>query len=212
MQEVEINGEKVQVYTAAERQADIDTAKAQVESEWKPKFETAEQEKVRLAGILETRTKEFGTAREGFRRLSDEQVGKLDEKDRIIYQNQLDIATERETNAKTNKSIHDAAVDVAIRARTGSNEEIFKKVKGMYGLINLEDLTPEQITTRVNAAVGAIGTTERDLLASAGFGGGGFEAPVIQNDEKQLTPKQQEIARTLGLATTEEELKKQMGL
>lgn len=211
MQKVEINGEQVDVYTAAERQADIDAAKAQVENEWKPKLETAEQERARLDGLLTQRSRELAGQDAKFKRLSDEQVAKLDEKDRIIYQNQVDLATERENVAKTNKTIHDSAVDTAIRARTGSNEEVFNKVKGMYALIQLEDLTPEQIAIRVNAAVGAVGTTERDLLASAGFGGGGFEAPVANDDKTAITSRQQEIAKGLGIALTEEELRKQMG-
>ena len=208
---VEINGEQVEVYTAAERQADIDAAKAEVEGQYKPKLTAAETEAQRLSGLLDTRSREFEGARTEFKRLTDEQKGKLSATELALYQNQEVLATERESAAKTYKAIHDSAVDVAIRARTGSNEEVFKKVKEMYALINLEDLTPEQIATRVNAAVGAIGTTERDLLAGAGFAGGGFEAPSAAEDTKAITPKQAEIAKNLGIALTEEELRKQMG-
>lgn len=198
---VEIDGEEVEVYTAAERDTAIADARTAVEGEWKPKLTAAETETARVAKLLEDRTKEFGQGRAEFKRLSDEQYAKLDEKDRTIYDNQVVIADKDKTITESNQKAHESSVDTAIKAKVGSDVNLFTKVKEMYGLINLEDLTPDQIVQKVNVAFGAVGTREPDLLAAAGFGtGGGFEPPRKEaKDSFADSERGKELAKALGI-------------
>lgn len=214
MQKVEINGEEIEVYTAAE----VDAAKTAALGEVAPKLTDAQKEIERLNEVLLARSKEFSEANVAFKRLSDEQVVKLDEKDRIIYQNQLSLSQEREKSAVADKKVYEAAVATAIRARVGINEDLFKKVNDMYVLIGLEDGTPEQITARVAAAAGAVGGQTPDLLASVGLGGGAAIPPTgagAQADKESFadTDQGKAAANELGLKIeyTEEE-KKRLGI
>lgn len=210
---LEIDGVEVDVFTTDEVAARETATRTAVEGEWKPKFETAEQERVRLDGLLTARAKEFEGARTEFKRLSEEQVAKLDIAQRTIYENGLALQTEREQRNKIEKTAHDSAVDVAISARVKGNKELFTKVKEMYGLVGLSDITPEQITTRVNAAFGALGQTAPDLLASAGFGGGGYEPPKREDDGKESfadSERGKAGIKQLNIAMDEESVKKEL--
>lgn len=200
-QKVEINGEEVEVYTAAERDAAVAEARTTVEGEWKPKLTTAEQEIVRVNGLLEQRAKEFAGARDGFQKLSDDQKSKLTAAELTIYHNQELLAERDKTITENNQRTKDSSIDAAIRARVGADQTLFTKVKEMYGIINLEDLTPEQVAIRVNASLGAIGQTSPDLLATAGFGGGNFEPPRRDTGKESFadTERGREIAATLGI-------------
>lgn len=178
-QKVEINGEEVEVFTAAEVQERETTVRTAVEGEWKPKVDTLESDLKGAKTALATRANEFAQ----FRKLSDEQVAKLGDAERTIYENQLSLAEKDEKIAESDKRVYEGNVTSAIRAKVGNDQKLFDKVRDMYKIINLEDLTPEQIATRVNAAVGAIGQTEPDLLAAAGFSmGGGFEPPKAKEE------------------------------
>ena len=198
---LEIDGQEVDVFTTDEVAAREAAARTAAESEWKPKFETAEQEKTRLAGLLEQRSKEFGAARGEFQRLSDEQQSKLTATELALYKNQEMLADRDAKLAEADKKAYESAVDSAIRAKTGGDAALFAKVKEMYALIQLEDVTPEQIATKVAAAFGAIGTTAPDLLAAAGFGGGGFQPPQRDSGRESFadTERGKEIAKALGI-------------
>ncbi len=174
MQKVEINGEEVEVYTAAERDADIAAAKAAVEGEYKPKLTAAETESKRLEGLLEVRAGEFGE----MRKLSEEQLSKLTAAERINYENVMLLAAEREKNSKADKAAYEATVTATIRGKVGNDPKLFEEARKMYDLIGLEDITPEGVGRRADAAIGALGRIEPDLLAAAGMGGGDFKPPV----------------------------------
>lgn len=198
---VEIDGAEVEVYTAAERDAAIAETRTAVEGEYKPKLTTAEAEQKRLQGLIDSRAEEFKNAGEKFRRLSDEQVAALDAAQRTIYENQAALQTEREGRIASDKRVYESTRDTAIRTKVGSDTALFDKVKEMYGVIQLEDVTPEQMTARVNAAFGAVGTTSPDLLAAAGFGSGNFEPPVQKENEKSFADTEggKALAEKLGM-------------
>lgn len=200
---VEIDGAEVEVYTAAERDAAIAEARTVVEGEYKPKLTAAEIEQKRLQGLIDSRAEEFKSAGEKFRRLTEEQVAALDAAQRTIYENQAALQTEREGRAVSDKKVYESTRDAAIRARTGADDALFKKVQEMYGVIQLEDVTPEQMAARVSAAFGAVGTTAPDLLAAAGFGSGNFEPPTQKEETKSFADTEggKGLAERLGLLT-----------
>lgn len=181
---LEINGEEVDVFTADEVTARETAARTAAEGEWKPKAESAMSEKERLEGLLEQRSKEVAGARGEFKRLSDEQVGALTAAQKVIYDNQILLAEKDVKIAESDRKVYEGARDSMIRTKTNGDPKLFDKVKEMYAVINLEDITPEQMKMRVDAAFGAVGVVAPDFLASAGFGGGSFEPPV-KGDDKQ---------------------------
>lgn len=207
-QKITIGDQEVEVFTAEEHMA----ALAGVRGEFEPKLTKAEQERERLSGLLDARGRELSGQEAKFKRLSDEQVAKLDEKDLIIYNNQLFMADQNKKIADADTKAYENAVDAAIRARVGTDANLFTKVKEMYGLINLEDVTQEQVATKVAAAFGAIGVTAPDLLASAGFSGGGFAPPTRETGGETFADSERgkDLAKFLGIGLTEEEVKRQL--
>lgn len=206
VQKVEINGEEVDVYTAQERQADIDAAVAAKDGEYQPKITELETE----LGTVRTKLGERTSEIREFRKLSDEQVGKLSESEQVIYQNQLTIAERDATIAATSKAAHEAAVVAAIRATVGTDQKLFDEAFKMYGLVNLEDASPEQMKIRVAAAIGALGQTSPDLLAAAGFSSGSFEPKKQEQQSDSFADSEagKAAAAELGLIVEPPEQKK----
>lgn len=194
---VEIDGAQVEVYTAAEVTERETATRTAVEGEYKPKLTAAEAESKRLEGLLEVRAGEFGKVRQ----LNEDQVAKLTVADRTIYENQQALAAEQKKTADANKLAHESAVTAALRSKTGTDEKLFTEAKKMYEIIGLDDMTPEGISARAAAAVGALGGTQPDLLASAGFVGGGYQPPQKNDGEKDFsdTERGKAVAAELGI-------------
>lgn len=204
MHKIEIEGEEVEVYTAAEVAEKEAAAKTAVEAEWKPKFEDVSGKLTKAEEAAATRAVEFGQ----FRKLSDEQVKQLGEKDAIIYANQLAFQAEREKFTETQKANHETDVDKAVKELTAGDQKLFDEVKKMYGLVNLADTSPEAIAQRAKIAFGAIAQTQPDLLATAGFTGvgGSFEPPATKKEGDQTfadTENGKKLAVQLGLDVPE---------
>lgn len=203
-QKVEIDGVETEVFTAAE----VEAAKTAVKGEFEPKLTAAEQEKVRLEGLLKDRAEEF----KGFRKLSDENVAKLDANARVMYENGLALEAEREKNAGYAKVAKDSAIATAVRAKVGTNEKLFEEAMKMYQIVSLDDTTPEGIAKRANAAFGALSTDQPNLLAAAGFQmSGGFAPPVEDADGKKSfadAPQGEAFAKRMGMLTKPPEEKK----
>lgn len=200
MQEVEINGEKVQVYIAAEHTAGVDAAKAAAEGEWKPKLTTAEADLKAAKEAAAQRSAEFGA----FRKLSEEQVKQLSEKDGIIYRNQELLEKNRTDAEAAAKVSRDNAIAAAIRSKVGTNEKLYTETRKMYDLLGMDDNSADGITKRATAALGALGSTEPDLLASAGFAGGSYAPPVAPSPSGNSfadTDNGKALAKELGLIT-----------
>jgi hypothetical protein len=210
VRKVEIDGAEVEVYTADDVKATVEAAVGEVKKQSQAEID-------RINGILEQRTAEFTKAQKGFQKLTDEQVGKLSDAERVIYQNQLAMQEKDQLLSEADEKTYKASVDAAIRARVGKNDALFEKVKGMYDLVQLEDVTPEQMNGRVAAALGAVSAQQPDLLAAAGFSTGSFEPPKGGNDAEKNTfadsDRGKQGADELGLKInyTEEE-KKRLGM
>lgn len=197
---VELNGEEVEVFTADEVAARETAARAAVTGELTPKLTEAQKEVERVSGLLNARTAEFGQ----FRKLSDDQVAKLNVTELALYENQKLLAEANEKNTTATADAHKKAVEAAIRAKVGTNEDLFKKVSDMYTIVTLDDSTPEALARRVSAALGALGTTEPDLLAAAGFVPNSSFEPVKPANETAdegfgATPAGKAFADELGL-------------
>ena len=193
---------EIEVFTTEEVAAARTAASAETEAKFKPQLEE-------LGGKLtdaEKRAAERATEFGQLRKLSDEQVSKLSVAERTIYDNQIEIQKERDKNKEADKAAYDSNVAAAIRAKVGTDQKLFDKVKGMYDIVGLEDNTAGGIARRVTAALGALGSTEPDLLASAGFTvGGSFEPPKAKDKAQETfadTEKGKAGAAELGLITS----------
>lgn len=198
--QVEIDGEQVEVYTAEEHNAAVAAAKTAAEGEWKPKVEDLTGKLTAAEQASAKRALEFGQ----FRKLSEDQVKALSEKDAIIYANQLKFEEIAQADIAAKKTAAENARDAAIRAKIGTDETLFGKVKDMYNLIGIEATTPEQIERKVLATLGAIGTTEPNLVATvAGFSSGSYIPPSANEnkDDKSFadTERGKKAAAELGL-------------
>lgn len=199
------DGTEIEVFTAEEVTARETAVRTAVEGEYKPQLTEAQQKLVEAATAASKRAVEFGE----FRKLSEEQVTKLSEAERIIYENGVLLQTEREKGVAAAKTARETSIAAAIRARVGTDQKVLDKVRSMYDLINLEDLTPEAIAARVSAAVGALGQTEPDLLASIGLTvGGGYQPPQTQEGDKSFADTEAGKAGAAALGLLVEEPKK----
>lgn len=173
------NGAEVEAFLPDEVATQISTAVAAKETE----FTTVKTELEGKLADTETRLKERSGEFAQFRKLNDEQVAKLSVAERTIYENGLALQQEREKNITLEKQRHDSTVEAAIRAKVGTDEKLYTKVKDMWAVFGIEANTQEQIDQKTLMIIGAIGTTEPDLIASVnGFQGGSYTPPVQQKE------------------------------
>lgn len=193
-QKVEIDGQEVEVYTADE----VAAARTAVENEYKPKLEEATAAKTELERRAAERAGEF----KQFRELNEKQVAELSEKDRILYENTKVIKEGQEMlAAERNKGIQ-SQVDAAIALKAGSNEKLAARMKDMWPMIAIEATTPEAIAQKANMVLGALSTTEPDLVASAGaFSGSALPPDTNPSGDKNFadTERGKAAAKELGL-------------
>lgn len=166
---------EVEVYTAEEVEAAKVEAAAAKDAEFAPI-------KTELEGKL-TAAEKAATERAGefahFRKLSDEQVSALTEKDRIIYQNGLALKDSEDKRIAAEEATKKAAVDTLIASKAGGNPKLIEKMKEMWPLIGVEATTPEQLDAKAQMVLGALSTSVPDLVATAaGFGGGSYQPPT----------------------------------
>lgn len=168
------DGVEIEVFSAEEHQAGVTAEVTKIKGEYEPKIEILTTELTGAKTALGERAGEFAQ----FRKLNAETVAKLSVAERTIYENGLVLHEEREKNKIAEKARYDAQVDSALRAKAGTDEKLFTKMKEMWSIIGVEAVTPEAIENKTKMILGAIGTTEPDLLASvAGFNGGSFAPP-----------------------------------
>lgn len=192
-------GEEIEVYTADEVQAREAAARTAVEGEYKPKLEDLTGKLTKAEQSAAQRAVEFGQ----FRKLSEDQVKALSEKDAIIYANQLKFQEMAEADVAAKKLAAETTRDAVIRAKVGTDQKLFDKVKDMYSLIGIEANTTQEIERKVLATLGALGQTEPDLVATiSGFNVGSFEPPKQKTDQDKSfadTDAGKAAAKELGL-------------
>lgn len=192
--------EEIEVYTVEEHNTAVAAAATAKENEFKPLLETTQKERDEAKAALSARTGEFAQ----FRKLSDEQVKQLTEKDRIIYENGLALQAEREKREAQEKKTKDAEIDTAIRSKIGGDDKLFAKTKELWATFNIETDTREQMDQKVLMILGAIGTTQPDLVAAIpGFTAGAYAPPAPKKAEDGQsfadTEKGKQAANELGL-------------
>lgn len=187
-------GVEVEVYTAEELKSAV---KVKEEEFGKTKTQI-EKERDDARKALGERTTEFGH----FRKLNEEQLKKLDEKDLIIYNNGLKLKEAEDKRTADEKKAREASIEGAIRSKVGTDEKLFGKAKDMYNLIGVEANTPAEMEKKVMMVLGAIGSTEPDLVASVqGFGGGSYQPPVTKKEGESFadTERGKAAAKDFGL-------------
>lgn len=173
------DGTEVEVFTADEVAAQVTAAAKAKEDEFLPKLTQTETERDEARKALGERAGEFAQ----FRKLSDEAVAKLGVAERTIYENGLALQEAQEKNKKLESEKAQAMVDSALKAKAGNDTKLFDKMKELWNVIGVEATTPEQIEQKTLMVLGAIGTTQPDLLASVqGFQGGSYTPPVEKKE------------------------------
>jgi hypothetical protein len=198
-------GVEVEVYTASEVAAKVKETETTVTAKLTEDFgKTKAQIDAELAETkkaLGDRTSEFGK----FRKLNDDAVAKLDVAQRTIYENQKFMADAKEKEETAQKDAKNKLIESVIRAKVGKDDKLFAKVKDMYSVLGIEANTQEEIEKKTLASLGALQTTEPDMVAAAlGVNGGLWTPPVTKTDgEKSFadTEKGQFGAKELGLMT-----------
>jgi hypothetical protein len=196
-------GIEVEVYTAEEVTARetvaVTTAVKAKEEEFGKTKAQLDSELTEAKKALGDRTSEFGK----FRKLNDETVAKLTVAERTIYENQKFMADAKEKEEATKKTAIEKQIDATIRAKVGTDDKLFAKVKDMYSVIGIEANTPEEISRKTLTALGALQTTEPDMVAAAlGANGGSFAPPGEKKEEEKSfadTEKGKAGAEFLGL-------------
>jgi len=191
-------GEEVEVYTAEELTAAKDEAVKAKESEFGKTRAEIEAERDELKKALSDRSGEF----KQFRKLNDDVVAKLSVADRTIYENGVVLEEERKKNAEFQKKNYESNIDSVLRAKAGTDEKLFAKMKETWGIIGIDAQTPQEIERKSLMVLGALRTSEPDLMASvAGFSGGSYIPPVVGKDEKSFadTDQGKAVAKELGL-------------
>lgn len=192
-------GEEIEVYTADEVQTRESAAATAKEAEYKPQIEKLNGELTDAQKRAAERAGEFAQ----FRELSKEQVAKLGEAERTIYENGVALENERKKNSTLETDRITREVNATIAKKVGNDAKVVEKVRSMYEMINLNAVTPEEIEIRVNAAIGAIGTTAPDIAAQInGFSGGSFAPPTVKKEGEQSyadTEQGKAAANALGL-------------
>lgn len=192
----ETSGEEIEVYTADEVKAQL----AEKDTEFGKTRTQIETERDEARKALGERTSEF----KQFRKLSDEAVAKLSITERALYDNQVLLQEEKEKNLAGEKQRIDSQVDVAIRAKAGTDEKLIGEMKKMYDIVAIDAKTPEEIERKTLIVLGALGQVQPDLVASvAGFSSGGYIPPVTTSTEPTFaqTETGKSLASELGLIT-----------
>lgn len=161
------DGTEIEVYTAEEVQAKLQEEVTKVK-------EPIETELANARKALSERAGQFAQ----FRKLNEETVAKLSEAERVIYENSLALEEARIAREAADKQVVDSMVETAIRAKAGKDEKLVAKMRDMWSIIGIDAVTPESIENKARMVLGAISTTEPDLLASvAGFSGSSSWTP-----------------------------------
>ncbi len=196
------DGAEVEAFLPDEVDAKVKEAVTAKEAEFTPKIKTLEDELTGAKKNLSERANQFAS----FRKLNDDSVAKLSEAERTIYENGLALAKINDDRVEAEKRTKEASIDAVIRAKAGTDEKLFAKMKDMWSIIGIDASTPEQMEQKTRMILGAISTTEPDLLASvADFSNGAFLPPTPPGTKKEGegsfadTDKGKSIAADLGL-------------
>lgn len=196
-------GLEIEVYTA-------DEVKAQSEAAVKTAVEAKDKEFGTVKSGLESKLTDAEKAlkdRAGefkeFRKLNEDTVAKMTVMERTMYENTLKLKESDDARIASEKKTRDTLVENSIKAKAGNNEKLITKMKDMYALIGIDANTQEEIDRKVLAVMGAISTTEPDLIATVnGFTGGSYVPPTQQqNGDKSFadTDKGKAGAAEIGL-------------
>ena len=178
------NGEEVEVFTADEVAAKVKETETTVTTKLQGDFTKTKAELDKELSDAKKALGERAGEFKNFRKLNDEVIEKLSVAERTIYENQAAMAADREKREAAEKTAREKQVEAVIRSKVGTDDKLFGKVKDMYSIIGIEANTPEEMEKKTLAALGALQTTEPDLVAAAlGVNGGSWAPPTMKKDE-----------------------------
>ena len=193
------NEKEIEVYTADEVAAKAKEAADAKEAEYNPKLKKYEEDLAEAKTALGERASEFNQ----FRKLSDAAVAKLGVAEKTLYDNQLLMQKMNDDRKESEKKATQVTIDNVIKAKVGTDEKVIAKVKELWGMFNIEATTQEQIENKTQMILGAIHSTQPDLLTSVrGFGSGSHIPPEYKdNGDKTYgdTDAGKNLAKDLGL-------------
>lgn len=173
------DGSEIEVYTADDVKAATVTAVTAATTEFNGVKTKLEGELTTAQTALAARAGEF----KQFRELNKDLVDKLGVAERTIYENQLAQHKQQEERIESEKKAKESLVDASLRAKAGTDEKLFKKLKDTYTIIGVEANTPAEIEKKTMMVLGALNTSEPNLLAGvAGFQSGSWTPPVAQKE------------------------------
>lgn len=193
-------GVEIEVYTADEVKAQTEIAvKAKIDEFGKIQA-TTEAERDEALKTLGERSGEF----KQFRKLTEDQAGKLTLAERTIYENGLLLQKANDDRVAADKRTRDTQIDSVLKSKAGNNEKLLAKMKDMWAIIGIEANTVEEMENKSKMILGAISTTEPDLVATiAGFSSNGSYLPPEENkggnEDFSNTEKGKKAANELGL-------------
>lgn len=188
---------EIEVYTADEVTARETSAVKAKEDEFGKTKSQLDADLAEARKALDERSGEF----KQFRKLNDDQVKKLSLAEKTIYENGLALQEEKEKNNKREKEIYEGNINTVLKSKAGGDEKVAKKMREIWDVIGIDAKTPEEIERKTAMVIGAIKTTEPDLIASVAGFGGSASVPNKGNDEKGFgeTDKGKAAAADLGL-------------
>lgn len=188
---------EIEVYSADEVKTQTEAAVKAKETEFGTIKTDLETKLGDATKALSERTGEF----KQFRKLNDDVVAKLSTAERTIYENGLLLQKANDDRAESDKKFQEKTIDSIIRAKVGTDEKLFGKVKEMYAVIGIQAVTPEEIERKTLAAIGALGTTSPDLVASVLGINGSYKPPEVKKTDDSFanTDKGKAGAAELGL-------------
>ena len=184
-------GEEIEVFTAAERDAHANTLIEAKVGETTKEFEARIKEEDEAYALQRDRVG-------GLIQLTETQKAKLTDNEKVIYANQERVEADRvkvETDTKTH---WDNEVEKEIKAKANGNADLEAKMRANLAFINIDARSAEQVAAKVALARGGVFEQNPDLLAVAGGFSGtvypGGQKPTEKKESFADTPKAQQIA------------------
>lgn len=173
------DGAEIEVYTAEEVQAAKTEAATAKDAEYAPRVKTLEDELTGAKTALGARANEFAQVR----KLRDEDVAKLSEAERTIYENGLALAKSEEARVAAETTAQKNLVATAIKAKAGTNEKLEAEMTKAWDMVTVVANTLDEVELKAQMVLGMLSVSQPDLVATANGFSGRFMPPTPAQKE-----------------------------